>query len=66
MEFHVDFRSNTADSGDGLVVVEDDTINGVDPHYLYQGGCSHFLGTVYFEVFSEKVAEWQYERGGCR
>ncbi|MHB2242490.1 GrlR family regulatory protein [Pseudomonas monsensis] len=35
--FHVDFRSSTGDSGDGLVVVKDGAVNGGDPHYLYQG-----------------------------
>lgn len=35
--FHVDFRASTGDYGDGLVVVKDGTVNGGEPHYLYQG-----------------------------
>lgn len=35
--FHVDFRASTGDYGDGLVVVKDGTVNGGDPHYIYQG-----------------------------
>ena len=34
--FHVEFRASTGDSGDGLVVVKDGTVNGGDSHYLYQ------------------------------
>lgn len=35
--FHVDFRASTGEYGDGLVVVKDGSVNGGDPHYLYQG-----------------------------
>ena len=35
--FSVDFRANTGDYGSGLLVVKDGTVNGGDPHYLYQG-----------------------------
>ncbi|MEI7052136.1 GrlR family regulatory protein [Pseudomonas koreensis] len=35
--FHIDFRANNGDYGDGLVVVKDGAVNGGDPHFLYQG-----------------------------
>ncbi|HDY5025884.1 TPA: hypothetical protein RQ640_001269 [Pseudomonas aeruginosa] len=35
--FHVQFKSNLQDSGQGLVVIKNGSINGGDDHYLYRG-----------------------------
>ncbi|WP_315809285.1 hypothetical protein [Pseudomonas sp. C9-3] len=34
--FHVFFRSNLPDQGEGLVVIKDRTVNGGDDHFLYR------------------------------
>ncbi|MFJ4608310.1 GrlR family regulatory protein [Pseudomonas atacamensis] len=35
--FEVRFKSNRPDSGGGLVVIKDGSVNGGDANYLYQG-----------------------------
>jgi hypothetical protein len=54
--FEVNFRSNRPDSGEGLVVIKDGSVNGGDANYLYQGSVPTISGR-----FSEKfqVSMWQ-------
>ena len=33
--YYVEFRSNTGDSGTGVIVIKDGKVNGGDPHFLY-------------------------------
>ncbi|PYC17859.1 hypothetical protein DMX02_19165 [Pseudomonas jessenii] len=54
--FEVEFQSNRPDSGGGLVVVKDGSVNGGDANYLYQGNVPTTSGK-----FSEqfKVTMWK-------
>ncbi|GAO92639.1 hypothetical protein PSA5_08000 [Pseudomonas syringae pv. actinidiae] len=41
--FHVKFKANTQDFGEGLVVVKSGAANGGDENYLYQGAIPSVL-----------------------
>lgn len=58
--FHVQFKSNLQDSGQGLVVIKNGSINGGDDHYLYRGAAPQKTGPFTGKLH---VNKW---RGGNR
>ena len=54
--FHVNFRSNLADSGEGLVVIKDGSVNGGDANFLYRGNVPSQSGQVTTQL---SVNKWR-------
>lgn len=54
--FHVKFKANTQDFGEGLIVVKNGTVNGGDANYLYQGSVPDTSGEFTSEF---NVSPWQ-------
>lgn len=55
--FHVNFRASIGDYGNGLVIVKAGTVNGGDPHYLYQGKVPTVSGSFESEFTVRKWRE---------
>lgn len=55
--FSVNFKSSTGDNGEGLLVVKDGTVNGGDPHYIYQGKVPNESGSFDSEFTVKKWRE---------
>ncbi|OSN59131.1 hypothetical protein BV349_05421 [Pseudomonas syringae pv. actinidiae] len=72
--FHVKFKANTQDFGEGLVVVKSGAANGGDENYLYQGAIPSVSGefTSDFEVSQWQAGntdvfggpDWESRKGG--
>ncbi|AQL37441.1 MULTISPECIES: GrlR family regulatory protein [Pseudomonas syringae group] len=54
--FHVKFKANTQDFGEGLVVVKSGAANGGDENYLYQGAIPSVSGEFTSDF---EVSQWQ-------
>ena len=54
--FHVQFKSNLQDSGQGLVVIKNGSINGGDDHYLYRGAAPQKTGPFTGQLY---VSKWR-------
>lgn len=48
--FFVKFESNIRDFGDGLVFIKDGSVNGCDPHFLYQGSIPRESGSFKSQI----------------
>lgn len=48
--FFVKFESNIRDFGDGLVFIKDGSVNGCDPHFLYQGAIPRESGSFTSQI----------------
>lgn len=54
--FTVKFDSNIPDFGDGLVFIKDGSVNGCDPHFLYQGAIPRESGPFKSQI---TVQQWR-------
>ena len=54
--FTVEFDSNIPDFGDGLVFIKDGSVNGCDPHFLYQGAIPRESGPFKSQI---TVQQWR-------
>lgn len=54
--FHIKFKANTQDFGEGLLVIKDGAVNGGDNNYLYQGSVPHASGQFTSDF---RISQWE-------
>ncbi|NWE45311.1 GrlR family regulatory protein [Pseudomonas gingeri] len=54
--FHIKFKANTQDFGEGLIVIKNGSVNGGDPNFLYRGSVPDTSGAFTSEFH---ISQWK-------